>query len=98
MMSSDREGGQGGPGGGAGRDRAWTRGSQRLFARSSGRRDPHCAWRKWRNTARYCGPCGLGYNLFSYMRRVLVVDDEENLRLLVRTILRREGFEVEVAS
>ncbi len=32
------------------------------------------------------------------MRRVLVVDDEENLRLLVRTILRREGFEVEVAS
>jgi two-component system, NtrC family, response regulator AtoC len=32
------------------------------------------------------------------MRRVLVVDDEENLRVLVRTILRREGFEVEVAS
>src|SRR5512147_973290 len=32
------------------------------------------------------------------MRRVLVVDDEENLRLLVRTILRREGLEVEVAS
>ena len=32
------------------------------------------------------------------MRRVLVVDDEENLRLLVRTILRREGFEVEVAA
>jgi two-component system response regulator AtoC len=32
------------------------------------------------------------------MRRILVVDDEENLRLLVRTILRREGFEVEVAS
>ena len=32
------------------------------------------------------------------MRRVLVVDDEENLRVLVRTILRREGFEVEVAQ
>ncbi len=32
------------------------------------------------------------------MRRVLVVDDEENLRLLVRTILRREGLEVEVAA
>jgi len=32
------------------------------------------------------------------MRRVLVVDDEENLRLLARTILRREGYEVEVAS
>jgi two-component system, NtrC family, response regulator AtoC len=32
------------------------------------------------------------------MRRVLVVDDEENLRILVRTVLRREGFEVEVAS
>ncbi|MFO0591451.1 MAG: sigma-54 dependent transcriptional regulator [Polyangiaceae bacterium] len=32
------------------------------------------------------------------MRRILVVDDEENLRILVRTILRREGMEVEVAS
>jgi two-component system response regulator AtoC len=32
------------------------------------------------------------------MRRVLVVDDEENLRLVVRSVLRREGYEVEVAS
>src|SRR5262245_43879322 len=32
------------------------------------------------------------------MRRVLVVDDEENLRLVVRTFLKREGYEVEVAS
>ena len=32
------------------------------------------------------------------MRRVLVVDDEENLRLVTRTILKREGYEVEVAS
>ena len=32
------------------------------------------------------------------MRRVLVVDDEENLRLVVRTFLKREGFEVEVAA
>jgi two-component system response regulator AtoC len=32
------------------------------------------------------------------MRRVLVVDDEENLRLVVRTILKREGYEVEVAA
>jgi two-component system response regulator AtoC len=32
------------------------------------------------------------------MRRVLVVDDEENLRLVLRTYLKREGYEVEVAS
>ncbi|HEY3496108.1 MAG TPA: sigma-54 dependent transcriptional regulator [Polyangiaceae bacterium] len=29
------------------------------------------------------------------MRRVLVVDDEENLRLVLRTLLRRHGYEVE---
>jgi two-component system response regulator AtoC len=32
------------------------------------------------------------------MRRVLVVDDEENLRLVLRTILKRAGYEVEVAT
>ncbi len=32
------------------------------------------------------------------MRRVLVVDDEENLRLVVRTYLRRDGYQVEVAE
>jgi two-component system response regulator AtoC len=32
------------------------------------------------------------------MRRVLVVDDEENLRLVARTFLKREGYEVEVAA
>jgi two-component system response regulator AtoC len=32
------------------------------------------------------------------MRRVLVVDDEENLRLVVRTFLKREGYEVETAA
>jgi two-component system response regulator AtoC len=32
------------------------------------------------------------------MRRVLVVDDEENLRLVVRTFLKREGYEVELAG
>ncbi|HVY47240.1 MAG TPA: sigma-54 dependent transcriptional regulator [Minicystis sp.] len=32
------------------------------------------------------------------MRRILVVDDEENLRLVVRTILKRDGYEVEVAA
>ena len=32
------------------------------------------------------------------MRRVLVVDDEENLRLVVRTFLRRDGYEVETAA
>ncbi|MFO0552176.1 MAG: sigma-54 dependent transcriptional regulator [Polyangiaceae bacterium] len=32
------------------------------------------------------------------MRRVLVVDDEENLRLVVRSFLRRDGYEVETAD
>ncbi len=32
------------------------------------------------------------------MRRVLVVDDEENIRVVLRTILRRSGYEVETAS
>ena len=31
-------------------------------------------------------------------RRVLVVDDEENLRLMLRTLLRKGGYEVEVAA
>jgi len=31
------------------------------------------------------------------VRRVLVVDDEENLRLVLRTLLRRHGYEVETA-
>jgi two-component system response regulator AtoC len=33
-----------------------------------------------------------------HMRRVLVVDDEENLRLVLRTILKRAGYDVEVAT
>jgi two-component system, NtrC family, response regulator AtoC len=32
------------------------------------------------------------------MRRVLVVDDEENLRLVLRTLLKRQGYEVETAD
>lgn len=32
------------------------------------------------------------------MRRVLVVDDEENLRLVLRTLLKRQGYEVETAT
>jgi two-component system, NtrC family, response regulator AtoC len=32
------------------------------------------------------------------MRRVLVVDDEENIRLVLRTLLRKQGYEVEVAE
>jgi two-component system response regulator AtoC len=32
------------------------------------------------------------------MRRVLVVDDEENVRLVLRTLLKKHGYEVEVAD
>jgi two-component system, NtrC family, response regulator AtoC len=32
------------------------------------------------------------------VRRVLVVDDEENLRVVLRTLLRRHGYEVETAA
>jgi two-component system, NtrC family, response regulator AtoC len=32
------------------------------------------------------------------MRRILVVDDEENIRLVLRTLLKKHGFEVEVAD
>jgi two-component system response regulator AtoC len=32
------------------------------------------------------------------MRRVLVVDDEENIRLVLKTLLRKQGYEVEVAE
>ena len=32
------------------------------------------------------------------MPRVLVVDDEENIRLVLRTLLRKQGYEVEVAA
>ena len=37
-------------------------------------------------------------SIFFTVRRVLVVDDEENLRLVLRTLLRRHGYEVETAS
>jgi two-component system response regulator AtoC len=32
------------------------------------------------------------------MRRVLVVDDEENIRIVLRTLLKKHGYEVEVAD
>ncbi len=32
------------------------------------------------------------------MKRILLVDDEENIRLVLRTFLRRNGYEVEVAA
>src|SRR6201991_918434 len=37
-------------------------------------------------------------SIFCTVRRVLVVDDEENLRLVLRTLLRRHGYEVETAE
>src|SRR5690606_17218306 len=41
---------------------------------------------------------GLRNSIFCTVRRVLVVDDEENLRLVLRTLLRRHGYEVETAK
>src|SRR5579863_792741 len=35
---------------------------------------------------------------FHTMRRVLVVDDEENIRLVLKTLLKKQGYEVEVAD
>ncbi len=32
------------------------------------------------------------------VRRILIVDDEENIRLVLRTLLRKHGYEVEVAD
>jgi two-component system response regulator AtoC len=32
------------------------------------------------------------------VRRILIVDDEENIRLVLRTLLRRHGYEVETAG
>jgi two-component system, NtrC family, response regulator AtoC len=32
------------------------------------------------------------------MRRVLVVDDEENIRLVLRTLLKKHGYDVEIAD
>ncbi len=37
-------------------------------------------------------------SIFCTVRRVLVVDDEENLRLVLRTLLKRHGYEVETAA
>jgi two-component system response regulator AtoC len=41
---------------------------------------------------------GAEVSIFCTVRRVLVVDDEENLRLVLRTLLRRHGYEVETAA
>ncbi len=40
---------------------------------------------------------GLQVSIFFTVRRVLVVDDEENIRLVLRTLLKRHGYEVEAA-
>jgi two-component system response regulator AtoC len=39
-----------------------------------------------------------GVKSFHTMRRILVVDDEENIRLVLRTLLKKHGYEVEVAD
>jgi two-component system, NtrC family, response regulator AtoC len=51
----------------------------------------------WQGTQplRHSGP---PTSIFFTVRRVLVVDDEENLRLVLKTLLRRHGYEVETAS
>jgi two-component system response regulator AtoC len=49
-----------------------------------------------RRTSR--GPRRREDGVVAVRRRVLVVDDEENIRALIRQILEREGFEVETAS
>ncbi len=36
-------------------------------------------------------------SIFCIVRRILVVDDEENIRLVLRTLLKRHGYEVETA-
>ena len=41
---------------------------------------------------------GVAISIFFTVRRVLVVDDEENLRLVLKTLLKRHGYEVETAS
>src|ERR1700691_3884038 len=50
-----------------------------------------------------CKPCAHCYAKVAgcheaSMRRVLVVDDEENIRLVLRTLLKKHGYEVEVAE
>lgn len=37
-------------------------------------------------------------SIFFIVRRVLVVDDEENIRLVLRTLLRKHGYDVETVS
>ncbi len=37
-------------------------------------------------------------SIFCTVKRVLVADDEENLRLVLKTLLKRHGYEVETAS
>src|ERR1700689_5163157 len=53
------------------------------------------AWGTRRMLRSPCKGCGGGETA---MRRVLVVDDEENIRLVLRTLLKKHGYEVEVAD
>jgi two-component system response regulator AtoC len=51
-------------------------------------------WKIWRGR-KFLRPWSTPGSIFFTVRRVLVVDDEENLRLVLRTLLRRHGYEVE---
>ncbi len=48
-----------------------------------------------RNKLRVAGPSN---SIFFIVKRVLVVDDEENIRLVLRTLLKRHGYQVESAQ
>jgi two-component system response regulator AtoC len=54
-----------------------------------------CPAAKPRNLLR---PGGASGSIFCTVRRILVVDDEENIRVVLRTLLRRNAYEVETAG
>jgi two-component system, NtrC family, response regulator AtoC len=57
-----------------------------------------CTGRRAKATMKLLRGCGWPALLHCRVRRVLVVDDEENIRVVLRTLLRRHGYEVETAG